>query len=140
MKRPVITLKSIRASKPCQKQYQLLRKAFPDGVPLTVESARRLARLDVSLLWYAARALKDEPHISFCKACRAADRSYLLATARYHKAYTDVLATGSGQDCVAAKRKYDLAIVPHRERQRFAEAKALLVLLLKEYERKEGER
>ena len=135
MKRPVVTLKSIRALKPCQKQYRLLRKAFPDGVPLTVASAKRLARLDVSFVWYGVRALCGEQYQEFSEASHAADLTYMLETGQMYREYRNAAAIGTDRDCYAAWRKYDLATAPFRERQRFAEAKALLALLLKEHKR-----
>ena len=137
MKRAVITLKSIRALGIRDKcpAYRLLREAFPDGVPLTVKSAEKLAWLGLSVDWYAIRSLNRQDAAVFRRARDAAvARFYKQITPHYAERMAAVSSPDSRIERLARK-KYQQAIAPFRERQRFAEAKALLALLLKEHKR-----
>jgi K+ transporter len=57
---PVLPLYVIKHKKPCHEEYQIVRRVFPDGVPLTQESMELATEHHIPIWWVHENLLTPE--------------------------------------------------------------------------------
>ena len=70
----------------CEKQVAIVRKLYPDGIPLTLAAARKLITAGVDIFW-AERLLSGEAWEAYEAAKAPAWEAYETATAKAWEAY-----------------------------------------------------
>ena len=130
MKAIVMPLTDIEDLHPCSIQMQIVRKTWPNGIPLTSRSmatARRL-KLDASFL---VPLLSSNAEKVYLKAMNRAETAYQKAMATAWEAYQHTKAKDT------ARQTYQDATVLEEEVYQEAMAKALLNAMKKTYRGKQ---
>ena len=70
----------------CEKQVAIVRKLYPDGVPLTLAAARKLITAGVDIFW-AERLLSGEAEKAYEAATATALNTYEAARAKAWNTY-----------------------------------------------------
>src|SRR5712692_6756087 len=105
-----LSLEKIRAALPCNSYMRLIKKEWPDGIPLTLKSAKRAIELNLDLVWAALHLLPFHIHAKYEKSIRrthavrnkalaAAHTKYRKATAATEVAYMRTTAAKDTKYC-----------------------------------------
>jgi hypothetical protein len=74
-----LSLAAIRKLKPCAKQYRLVKREWPDGVPVSIVSVRRAEELGVDVSWLAGNFLTGAARAEYEKVSNPALTEYKTA-------------------------------------------------------------
>ena len=139
---PIITLEELSSEDPCAEEYAKIVAAFPDGIPLTKESATILAEIDAELGWAADNMLSFYAREKFDVAERPHREAYQGASdaawQKYDEAWLQWSRHKSTSEPIGAAKERNAALEAARAVYNAAIVGLLLEAFLDDYNNNRG--
>jgi hypothetical protein len=73
----IIPLALLRKKRACQEQLSLVESEWPQGIPLTQETAERFLKLELDIEWVANNLLTEQEQVEYERIAQPASAEYL---------------------------------------------------------------
>lgn len=127
----ILPLYVLEAKDACKEDMEVVRQEWPNGIPVTEETAVRVVELELDLDWAIENLLSFEEYKSYMQAKRPVQQDYINARDSIRILYNQA---GSPVNF----KEFDEALAPARKIYRQAKAKIFLQLLQNRNIRKNG--